>query len=307
MAFEPRVGASPSISAPARAKDTIRRMLSQETKELIARALAEDVGLRDVTTDAVVPPGTRARGRIEQKTPGMIYGLEVAEAVFRRLDPLVEWRPSRAESDWLEEPPATVAELEGDARALLTGERVALNFLQRLSGIATATASCVYLLRGTGIEVLDTRKTTPGLRDLEKQAVAAGGGRNHRMRLDGAVLVKDNHIAIAGGVGEAVKRALAGRPPGMPIEVECGSLEDVREALEAGATHLLLDNMALEEMRQARALAGDGVVLEASGGITPASLQGLAGAGLQFVSLGFLTHSASALDISMSTEPLEAP
>jgi nicotinate-nucleotide pyrophosphorylase (carboxylating) len=282
-------------------------VLSEATHDLIGRALAEDIGLRDVTTEAVVPPGTRARARIDQKAPGVIYGLEIAEAVFRRLDGLVNWRAVRPEGEWLKEPPAVVAEIEGDARALLTGERVALNFLQRLSGIATVTASCVYLLRGSGIEVLDTRKTTPGLRELEKNAVAAGGGRNHRMALDDAVLVKDNHIAIAGGVGEAVRRALGGRPAGITVEVECDSLDDVREALDAGATHLLLDNMAVEEMRAARALAGDGVVLEASGGITPASLRGLSGAGLQFVSLGFLTHSASSLDLSMSVEPLEAP
>jgi nicotinate-nucleotide pyrophosphorylase (carboxylating) len=282
-------------------------VLSHATHELIARALAEDVGLRDVTTDAVIPTGTRARGRIDQKAPGVLYGLEVAEAVFRRLDPLVEWHPRRAEGEWLKDPPATAAEIEGDARALLTGERVALNFLQRLSGIATATASCVYLLRGSGVEVLDTRKTTPGMRELEKQAVAAGGGRNHRMRLDDGVLVKDNHVAIAGGIREAVRRALERRPAGMTVEVECASLEEVREALDAGATHLLLDNMAVDEMRQARALAGENVVLEASGGITPASLRGLEGAGLQFVSLGYLTHSAPALDLSMSIEPLEAP
>jgi nicotinate-nucleotide pyrophosphorylase (carboxylating) len=284
-------------------------VLSRATHDLIGHALAEDVGLRDVTTEAVVRSGTRARARIDQKAPGVIYGLEVAQAVFRRLDPLVDWRAVRAEGEWLKAPPAVVAEIEGDARALLTGERVALNFLQRLSGIATATASCVYLLRGSGIEVLDTRKTTPGLRELEKRAVAAGGGRNHRMGLDDAVLVKDNHIALAGGIGEAVRRALERRPPGVEVEVEveCDSLDDVREALEAGATHLLLDNMAVDEMREARALAGDGIVLEASGGITPASLQGLAGAGLQFVSLGFLTHSAPSLDLSMSVEPLEAP
>jgi nicotinate-nucleotide pyrophosphorylase (carboxylating) len=282
-------------------------VLSQATHDLIRRALADDVGLRDVTTDAVVPPGTRARARIDQKEPGVLFGLEVTAAVFRRLDALVDWRPRRPEGEWLDDPPAVVAEIEGDARALLTGERVALNFLQRLSGIATATSSCVALLRGSGAEVLDTRKTTPGLRELEKQAVAAGGGRNHRMGLDDAMLVKDNHIALAGGIREAVRRALERRPAGMPVEVECSSLADVAEALEAGATHLLLDNMAVDQMREARALAGDAVVLEASGGITPASLRGLTEAGLQFVSLGCLTHSVSALDLSMSIEPLEAP
>jgi nicotinate-nucleotide pyrophosphorylase (carboxylating) len=281
-------------------------VLSPATQDLIGRALAEDVGLRDLTADATVEPGRRARGRIDQKAPGVIFGLEIAEAVFRRLDPLVAWRPVRAEGEWLKDPPATVAELEGDARALLTGERVALNFLQRLSGIATATAASVYALRGTGVTVLDTRKTTPGLRELEKQAVAAGGGRNHRMGLYDAVLVKDNHIAIAGGVGEAVRMAAARAPAGTAIEVECATLEDVREALAAGASHLLLDNMALDQMREARAIAGDDVTLEASGGYTPASLRGLESAGLQFVSLGYLTHSAPALDLSMSLEPLSS-
>ncbi len=282
-------------------------MLSQATHDLIARALAEDVGLRDVTTEAVVPPGSRGRARIVQKAPGVVYGLEVAESVFRRLDPLVVWTPRQPEGEWLKEPPAVVAEIEGDARALLTGERVAINVFRHLSGIATATASSVHLLSGSGVEVLDTRKTIPGLRELEKQAVAAGGGRNHRMGLYDAVLVKDNHVALAGGIGKAVRCALERRPPGMPVVVECDSLSDVKEALAAGATHLLLDNMPIEEMRQARALAGDEIVLEASGGITSASLGGLAGAGLQFVSLGFLTHSSSALDLSMSIEPLEAP
>jgi nicotinate-nucleotide pyrophosphorylase (carboxylating) len=280
------------------------QMLSQATQELIARALAEDVGSGDVTTEAVVEPGRRALGRIEQKAQGVLFGLEVAEGVFRRLDPLVEWRPLRAEGEWLAEPPATVAEAEGDARALLTGERVALNFLQHLSGIATATAACVEALRGTGVEVLDTRKTVPGLRELEKQAVAAGGGRNHRMGLYDAVLVKDNHVALAGGIAEAVRRALEGGPPGVTVEVECATLDDVREALEGGATHLLLDNMTVDEMRRAREVAGDGIVLEASGGITPASLEGLGDTGLQFVSLGFLTHSAPALDLSMTVESL---
>ena len=278
-------------------------MLSPETEVLITRALAEDVGLRDVTTEALVEPGRRARARIDQREPGVIFGLEIAEAVFRRLDALVEWRPRRAEGEWLKETPAIVAELEGDARALLTGERVALNFLQRLSGIATATASCVYLLRGTGVEVLDTRKTTPGLRALEKQAVVAGGGRNHRMGLDGGILVKDNHIALAGGVGEAVRRAIDRSPPGCAVEVECDTLDDVREALAAGARHLLLDNMTIDEMGEARKLAGEGVTLEASGGFTPQSLRGLAGTGLQSVSLGFLTHSAASLDLAMTIEP----
>ena len=184
-------------------------MLDSATDELISRALAEDVGPGDLTTETVVDAGLRARARITQKAPGVIFGLDVAEAVFRRLDPSVSVARLRPEGEWLETPPAAVLELEGDARALLTGERTALNFLAHLSGIATATAMAVRALRGTGVKVLDTRKTTPGLRALEKRAVAAGGGHNHRMGLHDAILVKDNHIALAGGVGEATRRALA--------------------------------------------------------------------------------------------------
>jgi nicotinate-nucleotide pyrophosphorylase (carboxylating) len=260
--------------------------------------------LRDVTTEAVVDPGRRARARITQKEPGAIFGLEVAEAVFRRLDPVVSWRSLRAEGEWLKEPPATIAELEGNARALLTGERVALNFLQHLSGIATATATCVYLLRESGVEVLDTRKTTPGLRALEKQAVRAGGGRNHRMGLGDAMLVKENHIALAGGVPEAVHRALERRLPGMPLEVECRTLDDVRQALDAGATHLLLDNMGPRELREAAEAAAGRATLEASGGYTHENIREIVGTGLQFVSVGAITHSAAALDLSMTIEAL---
>lgn len=279
-------------------------MLEPEIESLITRALAEDVGLRDLTAEAVVEPGRRTRARIEQKQAGVLYGLEVANAVFRRLDPLIVWRPLSAEGEWRKEVPATVVELEGDARALLSGERVALNFLQHLSGVATLTATYVYALRGTGINVLDTRKTTPGLRLLEKQAVVAGGGRNHRMGLYDAMLVKDNHVAVAGSVGEATRRALARRPPGCPVQVECRTIAEVDEALAAGAEALLLDNMEPAELRGAVELAAGRATLEASGGITPESIQGIAGAGLQFVSVGALTHSAPALDLSMKLEPL---
>jgi nicotinate-nucleotide pyrophosphorylase (carboxylating) len=278
-------------------------MLAPDVEDLISRAIAEDVGPRDLTTEAVVEPGRRARGLIVQKAPGMLAGLEVAEAVFRRLDPAVQIERRRPEGEWLEEPPAKVLSLEGNARAMLTGERVALNFLGHLSGIATATATCVRELRGTGVQVLDTRKTLPGLRRLEKQAVAAGGGRNHRMGLFDAILVKDNHIALAGGVEEAVRRALAGRPRGMPVEIECDSLAAVEAALRAGAERLLLDNMDPAELREAAALVAGRAELEASGGFTPRTLKEVAASGVQSVSLGFLTHSAPALDLSMSLEP----
>jgi nicotinate-nucleotide pyrophosphorylase (carboxylating) len=278
-------------------------MLAPEVEDLISRALTEDVGLRDVTTEAVVDAGQRARGRIVQKAPGMISGLDVAEAVFRRLDPLVRVERRRAEGEWLKEPPADVLVLEGEARGLLSAERVALNFLAHLSGVATATAACVYELRGTGVRVLDTRKTIPGLRTLEKQAVATGGGHNHRMGLFDAILVKDNHIALAGGVEEAVRRALARGPQGVPVEVECGSPADVEAALRAGAPRLLLDNMDPAQLREAAALAAGRAELEASGGITQQSLKGVGTSGVQSVSLGFLTHSAPSIDLSMSVEP----
>jgi nicotinate-nucleotide pyrophosphorylase (carboxylating) len=279
-------------------------MIDPGIGELVARALSEDIGLRDLTTEAIVQPGRSARGTIEQREPGALYGFDVAYAVFRRLDPMVQWRPLRSEGDWLKEAPADVIELEGDARALVTGERVALNFLQHLSGIATLTATYVYRLRGTGVEVLDTRKTTPGLRLLEKRAVVAGGGRNHRMRLDDAILVKDNHIALAGGVGEATRCALSRRPPGCPVEVECRTVGDVQEALEARADRLLLDNMEPAELRRAVEVAGESAELEASGGITLQSLPEIARAGLKWVSVGALTHSAPALDLSMKVESI---
>lgn len=278
-------------------------MLAPEVEDLISRALAEDVGQRDVTTEAVVDSGQRARGLVAQKAPGMVYGLDVAEAVFRRLDPLVRIERRRPEGEWLADPPADVLALEGEARGLVTAERVALNLLGHLSGIATATAACVHELRGTGVNVLDTRKTTPGLRSLEKQAVAAGGGHNHRMGLFDAVLVKDNHIALAGGIEEAVRRAIARRPEGVAVEVECSSLADVEIALAAGAQRLLLDNMAPAQLREAAALVAGRAELEASGNITLQTLQSVGASGVQSVSLGFLTHSAPALDLSMSVEP----
>jgi nicotinate-nucleotide pyrophosphorylase (carboxylating) len=274
-------------------------LIDPQVEDLVARALSEDLGVRDVTTEALIEPGRRARATIEQKAPGVIYGFDVAHTVFHRLDPLVQWRPLVAEGEWRKDVPAPVVEVEGDARALLSGERVALNFLAHLSGIATYTASCVYALRGTSVTILDTRKTTPGLRSLEKRAVAAGGGRNHRMGLWDALLVKENHVALAGGVGEATRRALERRSPDFPVEVECRTLADVEEALAAGAQRLLLDNMDAAELRQAVELTGGRAELEASGSITPQTLREVAGAGVQFISMGALTHSAAALDLSM--------
>jgi nicotinate-nucleotide pyrophosphorylase (carboxylating) len=271
------------------------------SSDVVARALAEDVGDGDVTTMATVPEQTRAQATITQKAPGVVFGLELAEETFRSLDAGIEFERLVEEGVWRER--GSVLRLEGSARAILTGERTALNFLQRLSGVATMTARCVQAIEGTGARILDTRKTTPGLRALEKAAVAAGGGTNHRAGLYDAILIKENHAAIAGGVGEAVRRARA-RAPELPLEVECRTLAEVDEALDAGATRLLLDNMTAEQLRGAVAHVDGRAELEASGGVTLETLREIASTGVQFVSVGALTHSAPALDLSLILQPL---
>jgi nicotinate-nucleotide pyrophosphorylase (carboxylating) len=238
---------------------------------------------------------------ISQKAPGVIFGLAVAGAAFRALDPEIAIRRLCTEGDWREQGP--VLELEGSARAILTGERTALNFLGRLSGIATLTARCVAAVDGTGARILDTRKTTPGLRSLEKAAVAAGGGTNHRHGLYDAILIKENHAQIAGGVGEAVRKASA-QTPGVPLEVECRTLPEVDEALAAGAQQILLDNMSAAELKLAVERVAGRATLEASGGVTLETLKEIACTGVNFVSVGALTHSAPALDLSLILQRL---
>ena len=213
----------------------------QTLDQIVLHALAEDVGACDVTSAATVPAGTRAVATITQKAAGVVFGLDAAEAAFVALDPDVELRRLGPEGEW-REPPAPVLRATGDARALLAAERTALNFLQRLSGVATLTARCVREVEGTGARILDTRKTTPGLRALEKAAVRAGGGVNHRAGLYDMVLIKENHATLAGGVGAAVRAARAAFPE-LEIEVECSTRAEVDEALEAGAPRILLDNM----------------------------------------------------------------
>ena len=264
--------------------------------ELVARALAEDVGDGDVTTEATVPSGTRARALITQKAPGVVFGLEVAEQTFRALDPEATFERLVAEGQWRERGP--VLRIEGAARALLTAERTALNFLQRLSGVATLTARCVQAVAGTGAQVLDTRKTTPGLRALEKAAVAAGGGSNHRAGLYDAILIKENHEALAGGVGEAVRRAAAYAPE-LPLEVECRTIADVDEALAAGAERILLDNMSPATISAAVELVAGRAELEASGGISLGTVRAYAETGVDFISVGALTHGARSLHVSL--------
>jgi nicotinate-nucleotide pyrophosphorylase (carboxylating) len=248
-----------------------------------------------------VPDGTRAVARITQKAPGVVFGLEVAELVFRRCDPGARLERTGPEAQWREGGP--VLEIEGDARALLAAERTALNFLGHLSGIATLTATCVREVDGTGAGILDTRKTTPGLRLLEKAAVVAGGGHNHRIGLFDELLIKENHIAMAGGVGAAI-RAARERFPDLPLEVECETAEQVREALAAGATRLLLDNMAPARLREIVTEVAGRATLEASGGMAPGTLRAHAETGIDWISLGALTHSARTLDLSLLLEPL---
>jgi nicotinate-nucleotide pyrophosphorylase (carboxylating) len=275
-------------------------------QELIDLALAEDLGAGDLTTEAVVPARARARARLEQKADGAVAGLEVAEAGFRRLDPTLRWRAAVREGEW-GDAGRLVAEVAGPAAPLLAGERVALNFLGRLSGVATLTARFVSTVRGTGAAILDTRKTTPGLRTLEKMAVAAGGGHNHRAGLYDAMLVKENHAILAGGVGPATVAAVAyagKRSLADAVAVECASLGEVDEALAAGAPRLLLDNMGPNELREAVGRARGRARTEASGGVTLENVRPIAETGVDYISVGAFTHSAPALDLSMALEPL---
>jgi nicotinate-nucleotide pyrophosphorylase (carboxylating) len=272
--------------------------------ELIDRALAEDVGDGDVTTAATVPPGARGRARITQKAPGVIYGLELAERIFLRLDPAARVTRTGPEGEWREHGP--VLEIDGRAGAILTAERTALNFLGRLSGVATLTARCVEATRGTPARILDTRKTTPGLRALEKAAVRAGGGTNHRAGLYDAILIKENHAAIAGGIGAAVGLARA-HAPGLALEVEASTLAEVDEALAAaagldGGFRILLDNMTVAQLAGAVAHVAGRAELEASGGFTLETIREVASTGVNFISVGALTHSAPALDLSLLLE-----
>jgi nicotinate-nucleotide pyrophosphorylase (carboxylating) len=274
--------------------------IDSDTRDLVARALLEDLGSGDVTAEAVVPEDALGRATITQKAPGVVFGLDVADEVFRQTGAggLVALA---AEGEWRDGVPAAVARAEGPARELLAAERTALNFLCHLSGVATLTARFVKEIQATGARVLDTRKTTPGLRALEKAAVAAGGGTNHRMGLYDAILIKENHAALAGGVGEAVRRAHEAQP-GLPVEVECRNLDEVRQGADAEANRLLLDNMSPAELREAVATAraaNGGPELEASGGITLENVAEVAATGVDFVSVGVLTHSAPALDLSM--------
>ena len=269
---------------------------------MIARALAEDVGSGDVTTDAIVPADLRGSADVVVREAGVICGLDQAFAVLLALDPEARMERLAEDGDLVTDPPQVVARMHASVRALLTGERTALNLLQRMSGIATTTRRYADLVAGTGVQLLDTRKTAPGLRALDKHAVACGGGTNHRAGLHDAVLIKDNHVAVAGGVPAAVERVRR-RHPGRPVEVEVDTLDQLQQALDAGANVILLDNMPPAQLRRAVATTAGRARLEASGGITADTIREVAETGVDAISVGALTHSVRALDIALEVAP----
>jgi nicotinate-nucleotide pyrophosphorylase (carboxylating) len=268
---------------------------------VVTAALREDVGDGDLTTEALVPAEEQCRAQLLIEEPGVVCGVPVAAAVFKALDPAVSVTVLHSEGTVLDTAPVAVAELAGPARAILTGERTALNLVGRLSGIATLTRSYVDQVAGTGTTILDTRKTTPGLRALEKYAVRCGGATNHRFGLDDAILVKENHLRVAGGVSAAAA-TLAGQHAGISVEVEAETLDQVAEALDAGIERILLDNMTPDEIGAAVALVAGRAELEASGGVTLDTVRAYAETGVDYISIGALTHSARSLHVSLEVE-----
>ena len=272
---------------------------STYVQRIVAAALAEDVGPGDVTTLATIPADARCTAELNSRVAGTVAGLPVAIEAFRQLDPDVQIDEHKRDGDAVQ-PGDTLLIIRGRARAVLTAERVALNFVQRMSGTATATSRYVTAVQGTKATIIDTRKTTPGLRQLEKYAVRAGGGQNHRFGLFDGILIKDNHIAACpDGVGGAILAARRGAPHSLRVEVETENLDQVREALEAGADAILLDNMSPDELRAAVALIDGRAVAEASGGITLETVRAVAETGVDLISVGALTHSAPSLDLGL--------
>jgi nicotinate-nucleotide pyrophosphorylase (carboxylating) len=276
------------------------RLEPQQIKEYVRLFLAEDIGRGDHTTNSVVPPSTLGKARIETRVPAVIAGLDVAKACFDELGEIA-WSSEFSDGDSVPAM-APIARIEGSLAVILTAERTALNLLQRLSGIATLTSRYVEAIAGTGARIVDTRKTTPGLRNLEKYAVRCGGGSNHRFGLDDGILIKDNHIAAVGSIAEAVERARKGVPHGLKIEIEVTDLNELDEAVASGADAVLLDNMTPEMVRDAVARAGGKVLLEASGGMSLDTVHVYAAAGVDLISVGALTHSAPSIDISLEVE-----
>ncbi|MEN6521863.1 MAG: carboxylating nicotinate-nucleotide diphosphorylase [Armatimonadota bacterium] len=270
-------------------------------RAIVESTLEEDIGSGDITTILTVPEQAMSRAVISAREDGIVAGMDVASMVFTAVDPILRFERKAADGDRVTggQP---LAVIEGRSRSLLSGERVALNFLQRLSGIATRTAGFVELVRGTRASVVDTRKTTPGLRVLEKYAVRVGGGRNHRFGLSDGILIKDNHIVAAGGITNAVESARMNAPHTLKIEVEVRNLDELREAIAAGADIIMLDNMDVETMRRAVEITSGRAVLEASGGVNEDTIAEIAATGVDIISVGALTHSVKALDIGMDFE-----
>ena len=278
-------------------ESTLATALPFEIVECLKRALAEDIGPGDVTTNSIVPVDAVLRGRILAKDAGVVAGLDLAQAVFLMLEDQIRFIPTVAEGSQVTSG-TVLADISGSARALLTGERTALNFLGRMSGIATLTRQFVDRVSGTSARILDTRKTAPGLRAIDKLAVRRGGGENHRMGLFDMVLIKDNHIDFAGSIAAAVERVRAAGTS-IEIEVEARTLEHVQEALDWGVERILLDNMTTEVLRKAVALNGGRAKLEASGNVTLENVRQIAETGVDFISVGALTHSATVFDVSL--------
>lgn len=289
-----------SQSAAVRSGETLD-WRSKEITGILERALAEDVGAGDLTTDATVPQGVEATGSFLAKGALVVAGLPLVERLYELLDSSIHFTALAADGGLVAR--GALAEVRGDARLLLRAERTALNFLQRLSGIATLTRRFVLRLEGTRARLLDTRKTTPGLRVLERYAVRVGGGTNHRFGLFDAVLIKENHAQLAGGVAEAVVRARARYGAGQKLEVEVRAEAEVRQGLESGADVLLLDNMTPDEVRHVVRVIQGRAAIEVSGGITLENIRDYAEAGVDFISVGALTHSAPAVDISFDLVP----
>lgn len=265
-------------------------------EDFVRRALEEDLGAGDLTSESVVPEGARLIATLGAREPLVLAGLQAALAVFRALDPACQVDAAHQDGDRIAQG-TVIAQVAGRARGLLTAERTALNILQHLSGIATMTRRYVDEIEGTGAILLDTRKTIPGLRHLQKYATAVGGAQNHRLGLYDGVLIKDNHIAVAGGITAAITAA---RAAGLEdIEVECDTLDQMREALSAGAKRLLLDNMGPDMLREAVTIAAGQATLEASGGVTLETIRSLAETGVDFISVGRITQSAPAIDIGL--------
>jgi nicotinate-nucleotide pyrophosphorylase (carboxylating) len=281
------------------------KLIDEQIDKIVSLALDEDTGQGDVTSEILIPPALTGRGIILVKAEGVLAGVSVAERIFRKVDPLLEFETVIKDGAKVKRGDI-VATVSGRVISILKAERVALNFLQRLSGVATQTAQYVGKVSGTGVDIADTRKTTPGMRLLEKYAVRMGGGRNHRLHLGDGILIKDNHLAVLRSLGmslkEIVAKARQNAPPGLKVEVEVNRIEEAMEVAEAGADIVMLDNMKPEEMRRAVKLLSGNVEIEASGGINLDTVRAVAETGIDFISVGALTHSSKALDISLELD-----